>query len=67
MRASVKEWLRTKGPSDGMIHYLARGPLHALPDFNSILEIVLPYLRSDSSVLVAGALEAAWQIGRAHV
>jgi hypothetical protein len=60
--ASVKEWLRTKGPSDGMIHYLARGPLHALPDFNSILEIVLPYLRSDSPVLVAGALEAAWYL-----
>ena len=60
--ASVKEWLRTKGPSDGMIHYLARGPFHALPDFDSILEIVLPYLRSDSPVLVAGALEAVWHL-----
>jgi hypothetical protein len=60
--ASVKEWLRIKGPSDGMIHFLARGPLRALPDFDSILEIVLPYLRSDSPVLVAGALEAAWHL-----
>jgi hypothetical protein len=60
--ASVKEWLRTKGPSDGMIHFLARGPLHALPDFDSILEIVLPYLRSDSPVLVAGALAALWHL-----
>ncbi|MGA3094915.1 MAG: hypothetical protein ABSF25_00545 [Bryobacteraceae bacterium] len=60
--ATVKEWLRTKGPSDGMIHYLARGSMHALPDFDSILEIVLPYLRSDSPVLVAGALTALWHL-----
>jgi hypothetical protein len=45
-----------------MIHFLARGPLRALPDFDSILEIVLPYLRSDSPVLVAGALEALWHL-----
>ena len=56
---SVKEWLRTNGPSDGMINFLAGGPLNALPDFDSILEIVLPYLRSDSPVLVAGAVAAA--------
>jgi hypothetical protein len=56
--ASVKEWLRTKGPSDALIHFLERGPLDSLPDFDSILEIVLPYLRSDSPVLVTGALEA---------
>ena len=57
--ASVKEWLRTNGPSDGMINFLARGPFNALPDFNSILEIALPYLQSDSPVLVAGAVAAA--------
>ena len=60
--ASVKEWLRTKGPSDGIIGFLARGPSRALPDFNSILEIVLPYLRSDSPVLVAGAVSAAYHL-----
>jgi hypothetical protein len=60
--ASVKEWLRTRGPSDGIINLLARGPFFALPDFDSILEIALPYLRSDSPVLVAGALEAVWHL-----
>jgi len=60
--ASIKGWLRTKGPSDAMIHFLARGPYDSLPDFDSILEIVLPYLRSDSPVLVAGALAAVWHL-----
>jgi hypothetical protein len=55
----VKEWLRTNGPSDGMINFLARGHFNALPDFDSILEIVLPYLRSNSPVLVEGAVAAA--------
>ena len=60
--ASAKEWLRTKGPSDGIINFLARGPFRALPDFDSILEIVLPYLRSDSPVLVTGTLTAVWHL-----
>ncbi len=60
--AASKEWLRTKGPSDGIIHFLARGPYNALPDFDSIPEIVLPYLRSDSPVLVEGALAAAYHL-----
>jgi hypothetical protein len=60
--ASVKEWLRTKGPSDGILNFLARGPLHALPDFDSILEIALPYLRSDSTVLIAGAMATLWHL-----
>jgi len=57
--ASVEKWLRTNGPSDGMINFLARGPFNALPDFDSILNIVLPYLRSNSPVLVGGAVAAA--------
>jgi hypothetical protein len=60
--AASKEWLRTKGPSDGIIRFLARGPYNALPDFDSILEIVLPYLQSDSPVLVEGALAAAYHL-----
>jgi hypothetical protein len=56
--AAVKEWLRARGPSDAMINFLARGRFNALPDFDSILQIVLPYLRSDSPVLVQGAVAA---------
>jgi hypothetical protein len=57
--ASVKQLLRTTGPSDGMLRYLARGTFEAPPDFDSILDVVLPYLRSDNPVLVGGAVEAA--------
>lgn len=60
--SASKEWLRTKGPSNGIIHFLARGPYNALPNFDSILEIVLPHLQSDSPVLVEGALEAAYHL-----
>jgi hypothetical protein len=60
--ARVKQLLRTTGPSDGMIRYLARGTYNALPDFDSILDVVLPYLRSDDPVLVGGAVEAAYHL-----
>jgi hypothetical protein len=60
--ASVKEWLRTKGPSGAMIHFLASGPYDSLPDFDSLLEIVLPYLRSDSPVLISGAMATLWHL-----
>jgi hypothetical protein len=60
--ATIKGWLRTKGPSDAMIHFLETGPYDSLPDFDSLLEIVLPYLRSDSPVLVSGAMAALWHL-----
>jgi hypothetical protein len=56
---AAKEWLQASGPSDGMIRYLARGRYNALPDFDSILKAVLPYLKSKDPVLVGGAVEAA--------
>ncbi len=45
-----------------MIRYLARGTYNELPDFDSILDFVLPYLRSDDPVLVGGAVEAAYRL-----
>jgi hypothetical protein len=45
-----------------MIRYLARGTYNALPDFDSILEVVLPYLQSNDPVLVGGAVEAAYHL-----
>jgi hypothetical protein len=60
--ASVNQLLRTTGPSDGMIRFLARGTYNALADFDSILDVVLPYLRSDDPVLVGGAVEAVYHL-----
>jgi hypothetical protein len=59
--AAVAEWIRVKGPSDMMFNFLARssdGRAVPIQNFDSILENSLPYLRSDSPVLVNGAVNA---------
>ena len=54
----VLETLRTKGPSDVSVQFLVRRPELLAADGESIVENALPYLQSNSPVLLRGAVTA---------
>jgi hypothetical protein len=56
--ASVMQFVRTRGPSDVAVHFLARGVKGSVANYDSLLETVTPYLRSDSALLLQGAVTA---------
>jgi hypothetical protein len=50
------EWIRAQGPSDATVDFFLHLKEFAAPRLNRLAEISIPYLRSDSAVLVYGAL-----------
>ncbi len=56
--ASVMQFVRTRGPSDVAVQFLARGAKGAVASYDSLIEAVIPYLQSDSDLLLLGAIAA---------
>jgi hypothetical protein len=54
------EWERTQGPTDATVRYLLHLKNFAAAHTNDFVEAAIPYLQSDSPVIVGGALYALW-------
>jgi hypothetical protein len=57
-KSAVREVVRTRGPSDVAVTFLIRRPGLLASDADAIAEGAIPYLGSDSPVLVRGAVTA---------
>jgi hypothetical protein len=58
----VREAVRSRGPSDVSVQFLVRRPELAASNGDSIVESAIPYLGSDSPVLLRGAVTAIYQV-----
>lgn len=64
-RTTVENLIRTRGPSDVEVDFLTRRPGFDTKETESVVESALPYLRSDSVVLLRGAIAAIYRIALA--
>jgi hypothetical protein len=63
--AAVKQLMKARGPSDATIEFLGRPGL-STADADAVVEGAVPYLRSDSPVLLRGAVIAVYRIALAQ-
>jgi hypothetical protein len=56
--ASVMQLVRARGPSDAGVRFLVRGAKSVVANYDGLIESAIPYLRSDSTLLLGGAVAA---------
>jgi hypothetical protein len=55
---SVMQLVRTRGPSEVAVRFLVRGAKSVVANYDGLIESAIPYLRSDSALLLQGAVAA---------